>query len=351
VPTISIQPPSLADGVQFKYYLTDITASGGASPYIFSLSGGTLPPGITLSRTGQLAGTPAEYGTYNFQITGTDNNRYSGFRDYTLEIIEGFTIVVSPLFIPSDQQAKVATPYSFTFSADGGTIPYSYSVTYGTLPTGILLNPITGVISGTCFEEGEYVFRITATDVRRYTGSRLYILKVLPRPTITILPNVVPNGIVNTYYSQPLQAIGGVEPYTFNLTYGFLPSGITLTGNTIEGTTNQNGNYTFAITATDSTNNSGQKSYSMRISNQPPPPAPTTVVRVLVGGIEVKQIFFGGPPGVYRVINTAPVTVQFIEPIPDGVEVTIFVLRGTEWVQGVVQSFKDGLLVVTNEII
>jgi hypothetical protein len=43
----------------------------------------------------------------------------------------------------------VGTPYSATLAATGGTAPYSWSITSGTLPNGLALNPSTGVISGT----------------------------------------------------------------------------------------------------------------------------------------------------------------------------------------------------------
>jgi len=67
---------------------------------------------------------------------------------------------ISPATITLTQGA----PTSETFTAAGGTAPYAWSVQSGTLPVGMLLNPVSGVISGTPTTSGAYVFTIRATD-------------------------------------------------------------------------------------------------------------------------------------------------------------------------------------------
>lgn len=62
--------------------------------------------------------------------------------------------------------------YSETISAQGGTAPYTFSVTSGALPTGTTLAPSTGIISGTLTATGTFSFTITVTDVNGNTGSR-----------------------------------------------------------------------------------------------------------------------------------------------------------------------------------
>jgi hypothetical protein len=64
------------------------------------------------------------------------------------------------------------TAYSETISAQGGTSPYTYAVTSGSLPTSTTLNSSTGVISGTPSATGTFTFTITVTDSLGYTGSQ-----------------------------------------------------------------------------------------------------------------------------------------------------------------------------------
>ena len=64
-------PPGGQVGVAYSH---QFTASGGVAPYVWSLTGGTLPPGLTLDAAGLLSGIPATGGTYaNIQVTVTDS--------------------------------------------------------------------------------------------------------------------------------------------------------------------------------------------------------------------------------------------------------------------------------------
>lgn len=81
------------------------------------------------------------------------------------------TITVSPATLPN---AQLGIPYNQTVSASGGTAPYTYSVSSGALPTGLSLNPTTGVISGTPMAAGPFSFIITATDANGCTGLQGY---------------------------------------------------------------------------------------------------------------------------------------------------------------------------------
>lgn len=85
------------------------------------------------------------------------------------------TIAVAPTTIAGGVKNA---PYSTTFSASGGTGPYTFAVTTGTLPTGLTLNGGTGVLSGTPTTAGTYSFTIRATDSLSATDSRAYTVYV-----------------------------------------------------------------------------------------------------------------------------------------------------------------------------
>ncbi|RYD51275.1 MAG: hypothetical protein EOP52_09720 [Sphingobacteriales bacterium] len=89
-------------------------------------------------------------------------------------------------------------------------------------------------------------------------------------PTIAVAPATLPNGQQGTAYSQTLSASGGTAPYTYAITAGALPSGLSLSNGTIAGTPATNGTFNFTVTATDASAApgpySGSRSYSLVIA-------------------------------------------------------------------------------------
>ncbi len=70
--------------------------------------------------------------------------------------------------------------YSQTITGSGGTAPYSFSVSSGTLPPKLVLDPSSGVLSGTPITAGTFSFTITARDNNGFTGSLVYSLTIAP---------------------------------------------------------------------------------------------------------------------------------------------------------------------------
>ncbi|MBI4548082.1 MAG: putative Ig domain-containing protein [Ignavibacteriae bacterium] len=259
-PTITITPSTLPNGTVGLSYSQTLTASGGTSPYTFSVTGGSLPPGLTLSSSGLLSGTPTTVGNFSFTVTATDTQNCTGSQSYTV-VINCPTITVNPATLPS---GTVGTAYTQTITATGGTSPYTFSVTSGAVPSGLSLSS-SGVLSGTPTSVGNFSFTVTATDDQGCTGVRSYTLTI-NCPTITLSPSSLPNGTVGSSYNQTITASGGTAPYSFNLTSGTLPDGIGLSSSGIlSGTPTETGSFTFTITATDAQGCSGSKSYSLTI--------------------------------------------------------------------------------------
>ena len=94
------------------------------------------------------------------------------------------TITLNPSTLPN---GTAGTAYSATVSATGGTAPYTFALTAGTLPAGLTLNPVTGQISGTPTTAGTSSFTVTATDANTCAGSRAYqIVAGAPGPTVAV---------------------------------------------------------------------------------------------------------------------------------------------------------------------
>jgi hypothetical protein len=180
-PTITISPTTLPAAMVGTAYSATLTASGGIAPYTYAISAGALPAGITLSAGGVLAGTATASGSFHFTVMATAGG-FAGNQAYTLTVnaaaVSAPTITISPMTLPA---ATAGTAYSATLMASGGTVPYRYSVTSGTLPSGITLSA-SGVLAGTPAASGTFNFTVMATDSSPapgpYAGTASYTLLV-----------------------------------------------------------------------------------------------------------------------------------------------------------------------------
>lgn len=104
-PTITVNPPTLPNGIIGNPYNQTITATGGSAPYTFTVSSGSLPTGLTLDpNTGVLSGTTTTGGTFNFNITATDSTTCTGVRSYSVTVgtctfCDDFEDGVQPLWL------------------------------------------------------------------------------------------------------------------------------------------------------------------------------------------------------------------------------------------------------------
>jgi hypothetical protein len=307
-----IEPSTLPDAVIGEAYTQYLyVVNGGTGGYHFTLSSGSLPPGLSLDLGGTLAGTPTTVGSYTFKISASPAPSLlatfpSGSieRSYTIDVASP-TIAIAPA--GPNLTATTYVPYSQAFTASGGTAPYSFSANVP-LPAGLVLDP-TGVISGTPTHSGVTGFTLTATDANGATGTGNYSLVVEP-PDIVIAPPSLPDGHLGSSYSQALTASGGSAPYSWDLVSGSLPAGLALdavTG-TISGTPTGDGSASFAVVAVDANGESGTQSYVLTI--QPPviSLSPSTLPAGTVGaayGATVTALGEGTPPYAFTLASGA----------------------------------------------
>ena len=83
-------------------------------------------------------------------------------------------ITLAPATLPN---GATGTAYSQTLTASGGTAPYTFTVTAGNLPVGLMLSA-SGTLSGTPLLSGASTFTVTATDANGCTGTRSYTVNV-----------------------------------------------------------------------------------------------------------------------------------------------------------------------------
>uniref|UniRef100_UPI00292DD1E0 putative Ig domain-containing protein n=1 Tax=Pedobacter nototheniae TaxID=2488994 RepID=UPI00292DD1E0 len=288
-PVISVIPLTLPNTtVGLAYASQTITALDGTAPYTYAITSGALPAGLSLAANGTLSGTATAGGNFNFTVTATDattGGTYTGSRAYAL-VVNTPTIAIVPITLPSSSAGVI---YNRTITASGGTAGYTFTVVSGTLPTGLSL-ALNGTLSGTANATGTFNFIVTATDASTgtgpYTGSRAYTL-VVTAPTITITTASLNAGTVGTAYSQTLSAGGGTAPYTYAVTAGSLPAGLSLTTNgTLSGTARAGGVFNFTITATDATTGgtyTGSMAYTLTMNVPTIAVSPPTIANATVG--------------------------------------------------------------------
>jgi hypothetical protein len=141
---LTVTPTTLPNGIVGVPYNQALLATGGyhAPPYGFVLSSGTLPSGLSLN-SGVISGTPTIYGQQStFTVTVSDTGGQSIKQTYTM-----FTgINILPASLPN---GKSGTLYVQQLTAVGATGAVAWSVSSGSLPPGIMLNPSSGLLMGT----------------------------------------------------------------------------------------------------------------------------------------------------------------------------------------------------------
>lgn len=402
-PSLTISPSTLPNGVRGQAYSQQLTTKSNTNNPIFSISGGQLPAGLSLSRSGLISGAPVVNGGFAFTVVVTDNAGCTGSQDYKL-IIDCTGIKLSGNLT----NGTVGTPYNRTLSASGGTTPYKFSVIAGSLPPGLTLDVsgnITGTptapgtstftvmaedssglsscigtgdfnitvncdikyspdtlpsgqlgvaynqtvtlnglsqngfislaasnvppgltftskgntfnVAGTPSIAGSYTFTVQANDNSGCGSAKDFTILVIANcPTITVTPSTLPNATVGTVYAQTLTATGGTPAYTFSLGSLPLPAGLTLTSSgSIEGTPTTPGTTTFDINVSDSNRCASLQTYTYTIVVNPPPCptitiTPLTLPNGMVGTAYTQALTVTGGVPAY--------TFSLAQPLPAG---------------------------------
>ena len=250
---------SLATGSAGASYAQSFTASGGTPPYTWSESG-ALPVGLTFSSAGGLSGTPTQVGNFPIMVQVADAASAKATASYSVQVVSGLAIATPPVL----SSATDGVPYSFSLQAAGGSLPYSWVVTAGAIPAGLNFSG-GGQISGTATATGDFTFTAQVTDGASRTAQKQFTITVKGPLSITL--TALPAGSTGSAYSQTLAAVGGTPPYSWSVSAGSLPSGLTLevpTG-TLAGSPTATGNFTFTVTVTDSNSATAQEQFTVSI--------------------------------------------------------------------------------------
>ncbi len=271
-PAITTPAGALPGATFGAAYTTTLAATGGITPYTWSISQGVLPTGLAISSTtGAISGSSTSAGTASFTVTLTD----SGSPALTASAAFTLTTLNSPLSITTTSlpNGATGTAYTATLAATGGSgTGYSYSVTGGTglSAVGLTLSP-NGVITGTP-TTGETAGTITVkvTDSVGNTATQVLSLTIA-YPTLSVTSLNLSSGVAGDPYTFTLTATGGTGPnYTWSVTSGatsLSAVGLSLSSaGVLSGATPTTGTATFTVQVADSASNTATATLSVTIT-------------------------------------------------------------------------------------
>ena len=322
--------------------------------------------------------------TIDNQSTQTDNNGYyyivlsPGLYDITFSKTDFETQTIENVLITNEGDANtkldtelttpgplnITTPdltaselnikYNTRIIINGGARPYTFTVAYGTLPTGLSLDKQYGNISGIPTIPGSFTFSIGVLDGKGAYSEEEFTINVTEQLRITSQTPLM-RGTEGAKYFYSLEVSGGESPYEFSKISGSFPSGISLdnSGN-LSGTPYRNGAYDFKIGVTDNAGRSTEKDFHLEIDD-------LLIISTnklnngVVGQPYNNQLSAAGGFGAYQ-------WKVYSGSLPDGVSLNNNVLLGTptETAYGTIVlsvqdesrriAYKDLILHITNPI-
>jgi hypothetical protein len=280
LPTITTS--SLPVGVFGIAYQVSLEASGGDGTYEWIVSAGAVPPGLTFDQGGTLTGTPTTKGTYDLTIEVTSIGKTAS---------AAFTLpVYDPLVISTTSLANglIGSAYSETLLATGGDGTYTWSLTSGSLPAGLALDSNTGTISGTptTGETGSFTVQVASGGLTATADLSINLYAVL-----SVTTSSLPNATDGVSYSHSLAASGGDANYSWSITVGALPDGLSLTPSSglISGTPTTIGTSSFTAQVVSGDAQTATAALSLEVVAQAPLLVRTTEVPDARSGVAYSQ--------------------------------------------------------------
>jgi hypothetical protein len=287
------------DTVTYHAYVDNTNTLFGTGTLVGVMGPIALPPNNTTTLTGP--GPASE----QFSMTAVEDVTIGPAPSY---FTNDFTLAAAPnppltLACPI-ASGQVGFPYNAGLLANGGVPPYTFSITNGSLPAGLLLDVQTGLISGTPQAAGNFTFTAQVVDSSGLSGSNTTTgscgILITPPPAPPALSCSTGIGAVGSPYSSSLVATGGTAPYTFSLFSGMLPDGLFLNGATgaITGTPTTAGPSNFTAQVVDSSGNSDSSTVTQACAILVYPPVTGNCVSITAEqGVPITPVTMGASGG------------------------------------------------------
>jgi len=153
-PAFTVSPNTLSNASYGQAYSQSLSQTGALGAPSYAVTAGALPPGLTLSASGTLSGTPTALGTFSFTVTVADNSGCSGSQAYSITVNP-----VAPsapqnvLAVAGDAQLDLSWNDPASNGGDPSPATYGVTCTGGNVVTGSGNSPITltGLINGSAY--------------------------------------------------------------------------------------------------------------------------------------------------------------------------------------------------------
>jgi Putative Ig domain len=283
---------------------------GGLPPYQFSLTNGSLPPGITVDKNQALQGTPTSGGKYNItlQVNDSGNPILTASQQYTLTIDNNLVLPQATL---PDAVQNLA--YSERILPAGGIPPYHFvKFPNASLPPGLTLDSNTGIVSGTpsSAQPINYIY-MTITDSAPTPASLFAPVALTIQPPLAFQTTSLTDCIRNQSCSQNITIVGGRAPYAVTVGSGSLPDGIVISSTlNLTGSPTKDGTFPFTLKVSDSyeTPNTATRSFQIRVSDA-----------LQISGPGTKQLLYGQSYSTtFPATGGIPPYLWSIETVPPG---------------------------------
>ncbi|MHB8092066.1 MAG: putative Ig domain-containing protein, partial [Syntrophales bacterium] len=252
-------------------YTATIEAKLGTPPYAWRLDSGTLPVGLRLNTSSTVAtveGTPETTGPYTYTLEVSDSGTpvQRNTKEFTFQVYSDVVVDSAGL-----KTAIRGVSYSDSVVVTGGLLPYVYSITAGSLPSGLALNTATGNITGTTDmtlgQSLAFSVRVTDSGNPSDFAERQFAIYVIDPLEITTAS--IQKAMQKSFYQVSFSGNGGISPYTWGISDGTLPQGIAIATDTgiLSGTPVNCGTFNFTALLTDSapTPNTFPKAFGVNV--------------------------------------------------------------------------------------